>query len=81
VSAAFEQLLGDGEGPKIHAVKPVTGNVKVAREGTLVVLQIGNSTIRMRHGDAMRIGQWLMAKGSEAKFLAGDKNRLQVERK
>lgn len=79
MSTAFEQLLGDGEGPKIHVVRPVCGNVKVAREGTSVVLQVGNATVRFKHQDAMRIGQWLLAKGCEAKFLANDKSRLQVE--
>lgn len=71
MSTRFENLLGDGEGPRIAMVKPVTGNVRVAREGTLVILQIGNATIRLKYRDAMRIGQWLMAKGCEAKFLDG----------
>lgn len=72
----LEQKLGDGAA--IHVARQVTGNVSVGREGTLVTLQIGNATIRMKHTDAMRIGQWLLAKGAEAKLLVGDKSRLQV---
>ena len=78
MSAELENMIGDGVA--IHSVRPVTGNVKVAREGTLVLLQIGNSTIRLQYADAMRIGQWLMAKGCEAKFQAGDaKKRVYIE--
>ncbi len=31
--------------------------------------------------DAVRIGRWMLAKGMEAKFLAGDNKRLLVERR
>lgn len=77
MSADLENKLGDGA-PTIIVARPVTGDVTVGREGTLVTLRIGNATIRLRHQDAMRIGQWLLAKGCEAKFLSGDKARLQV---
>ena len=72
----LENMIGDGAA--IHVAKQVNGNVSVGREGVLVTLKIGNSTIRMKHQDAMRIGQWLLAKGNEAKLLDGDKSRLQV---
>jgi hypothetical protein len=72
----LDQKLGDA--PAIHVARQVCGNVSVTREGTLVVLKIGNSFLRFRHADAMRIGQWLMARSCEAKLLAGDKSRVET---
>ncbi len=72
------EKLGDGQGPAIVSSRPTTGRVSVSREGEVVALTIGNSTIRFKHQDAMRIGQWMMSKAFEAKVLADDKSRLQV---
>lgn len=74
--AELENMIGDGTA--IHVARQTTGNVSVGREGVLVTLKIGNATVRFKHQDAMRIGQWLLAKGNEAKLLAGDTARLQV---
>lgn len=73
-------LFGDGDGPAVIASRPTTENVRVSREGEIVVLQIGNSAIRMKYKTAMTIGHWLMVKGTEAKFLASDTKRLLIER-
>jgi len=77
----FATLLGDGDGPAvrsvpaIHMARQVTGNIRVAREGELVVMQIGSTTLRLKYKDAMQIGQWLMQRAYEAKVLANDKMR------
>lgn len=72
------QKLGDG--PAIHVAKQTVQNVRVTREGTLVVLQIGNSALRMPWKTAMTVGQWLLSRGTEAKFLDGETQRLVIER-
>ena len=74
----FATLLGDGDGPAIRMARQTSGSVRVTREGEVVALQIGNSIVRFKHQDAMRIGQWLMNKAYEAKVLADDKSRLQI---
>lgn len=71
------QKLGDG--PGLVKVRPVTSNVTVSREGTLVILKIGNSHINLKWKDAMTIGQWLLTRGTEAKFLDGETNRLFID--
>lgn len=67
-----------GDGGAVLVAKPTAGNISVGREGTLVTLRVGNATLHLKHADAMRVGQWLLAKGNEAKFLAGDTARLQT---
>lgn len=72
----FATLLGDGNGPAIHKARQITGNIDVSREGEIVVLKLGNSIVRFKYKDAMRIGQWLMQRAYEAKVLANDKTRI-----
>ena len=71
------QKLGDA--PAIHVARQTVENVRVTREGTLVVLEIGGGMLRMQWRTAMTIGQWLMARGTEAKFLDGETKRLLIE--
>ncbi len=78
-------LMGDevctgNQSARIVTSQPTTANVKVAREGKLVLLTIGGGTIRMEWKTAMMIGQWLMSRGVEAKFLDGDSKRLLIEK-
>lgn len=80
----FQEFLGDGDGPRVSpeavkaaplvvALPPVTKQITVSREGELVVLRIGNaSPIRFPYKEAIRLGHWLMVKGTEAKAQAGD---------
>lgn len=68
-----------GDGPGLVSVRPVTDNVKVGREGTAVLLQIGNSVIRMKWQTALTIGQWLMSRATEAKFLDGESKRYLID--
>jgi len=85
---SIENLIGDGDGPAIAKKNPglivarqATGNVRVGREGELVCLTIGNASVRFQHQDAIRIGQWLMAKGVEAQVLVdgpGPMKRIEV---
>ena len=61
---------------------PKSLNVKVSREVDRVTMQIGNHALTMDYEAAMRLGQWLLAKGCEAKFMAGDMTRrVYVERR
>jgi hypothetical protein len=73
--------IGDGNGPRVISAQPTTENVDVFREGEIVGLRIGNSVIRMKYPTAIKIGQWLMSRGVEAKFLASDTKRIIVERR
>lgn len=80
-SKTVQEFLGDGDGPATAGQLPtgphfimarqVQANVRVSREGELVVLQLGNVVIRLRWQDAIRLGSWLGCKGYEAKVQAG----------
>lgn len=75
------QKLGDHcKGPAIIVAKPISQNVRVSREGVVVAMQIGNSTMRFNWQTAMTIGQWLMSRGVEAKVLEGETQRLIIEK-
>jgi len=77
--------LGDGDGPAIGpnksgpsfiVTRQVTGQIRVEREGELVVLRLGTTIVRLKHADAIRVGHWLMSKGIEAKIQAGDRSLI-----
>jgi hypothetical protein len=48
--------------------------IEVRCEGPLVVLQIGNSEIKMEHTTAIQLSTWLRVKGKKAKLIAGDRS-------
>lgn len=78
MTRTFEDFLGDGDGPAVKAgggvvvARQAEGRVSVSREGELVALTIGHSVVRFKSDDAVRVGQWLMARGVEAKALRGE---------
>lgn len=79
-------LLGDGDGPAVggHGIivaRRTTGDISVGREGEVVTLQIGKSVLRFTYKDAMKIGQWILTKATEAKCLASDTKRILVEKR
>jgi hypothetical protein len=49
--------------------------IGVRTEGTLVVLQIGNSEMKMEYETAIQLSTWLRVKGKLAKRAAGDDSR------
>lgn len=49
--------------------------IEVRTEGQLVVLQIGNTELKMEHETAIQLSTWLRVKGKKAKTLAGDNSR------
>lgn len=49
--------------------------IGVTTEGPLVVLQIGNATLKMEHETAIQLSTWLRVRGKEAKRIAGDHGR------
>lgn len=49
--------------------------VKVSVDGTLVVLKIGSSEIKMEYETAIQLSTWLRVKGKLAKRVAGDDSR------
>jgi hypothetical protein len=49
--------------------------MEVRAEGQLVVLQIGNATLKMEHETAIQLSTWLRIRGKEAKRIAGDSSR------
>lgn len=49
--------------------------IEVRTEGQLVVLQIGNTELRMEHETAIQLSTWLRVRGKEAKRTAGDASR------
>lgn len=69
--AGLRELMVD-KGPAVIAARPVTAKVGVGREGSLVVLQIGDSAIRMKWRDAMRLAQWLGKRATECKIFDGE---------
>lgn len=49
--------------------------VEVKLDGTLVVLKIGSSEMKMDYETAIQISTWLRVRGKEAKRIAGDDRR------
>jgi hypothetical protein len=49
--------------------------IEVSTEGELVVLQIGNATMKMDYETALQLSTWMRVRGKEAKRVAGDDNR------
>ena len=49
--------------------------IEVRAEGELVVLQIGNATMKMDYETAIQLSTWMRVKGKEAKRIAGDSSR------
>ncbi len=49
--------------------------IEVKAEGLLVVLQIGNSAMKMDYETAIQLSTWLRVRGKEAKRMAGDDSR------
>jgi len=49
--------------------------VEVKTEGTLVVLKVGNSEMKMDYETAIQLSTWLRVRGKEAKRIAGDDSR------
>lgn len=49
--------------------------VSVRTEGTVVVLQIGNSEMKMDYDAALQISTWMRVRAKEAKRVAGDNSR------
>lgn len=54
-------------------LRPQTTSVRC--EGQLVVLQIGNTEIKMEYETALKVSTWMRIKGKEAKRNAGDTSR------
>ena len=49
--------------------------VRVATEGSVVVLSLGNTALKMSYDDALTLSRWLRVRGKEAKRSAGDNSR------
>jgi hypothetical protein len=49
--------------------------VSVATDNTLVVLNIGNTEIKMDYETAIQLSTWMRVRGIEAKNNAGDASR------
>ena len=49
--------------------------IEVRTEGPLVVLQIGNTELKMLYDVAIQLSTWMRIKGKEAKRRAGDESR------
>lgn len=49
--------------------------VKVSRDGQVVVMEFGNVRIDMGYEDALKFSQWVRMAGKEAKAAAGDMSR------
>ena len=50
-------------------------HVAVSTDGEFVVLEIGNSRMKMGYEDAITLSQWLRVRGKQAKQFAGDMSR------
>lgn len=50
-------------------------NVEVRLDGSLVVLRVGTSELKMDYETAIKISTWLRVRGKAAKALAGDTSR------
>lgn len=49
--------------------------IEVSTEGELVVLKIGNATMKMDYETALQLSTWMRVRGKEAKRVAGDDRR------
>lgn len=49
--------------------------IAVASEGDLVVMQLGNVTVKLPYATALLLSQWLRMRAKEAKRRAGDTSR------
>jgi hypothetical protein len=49
--------------------------IAVSSEGDLVVMQLGNVTLKMPYEDALQLSQWIRVRAKEAKRRAGDTSR------
>lgn len=49
--------------------------ISVVSEGELVVMQLGNVTVKLPYDTALLLSQWLRMRAKEAKRRAGDKSR------
>jgi hypothetical protein len=49
--------------------------IGVHTEGTLVVLTIGNTELKMEYETAIQLSTWMRVRGKEAKRIAGDHSR------
>ena len=49
--------------------------IGVSTEGELVMLKIGNVTMKMGYETAIQLSTWLRVRGKEAKRVAGDTSR------
>jgi hypothetical protein len=50
-------------------------NVEVFVDGTIVVLKVGNSELRLGYEDAIKLSTWMRVRGKQAKARAGDHSR------
>lgn len=48
--------------------------IEVRTEGVLVVVQIGNSELKMEYDTALQLSTWIRVRGKEAKRNAGDRS-------
>lgn len=49
--------------------------LEVSTEGELVLITVGNSTLKMHYEDALKISQWIRVRAKQAKELCGDRSR------
>ncbi len=49
--------------------------IAVSSEGELVVIQLGNVTVKMPYENAFELSQWIRFRAKEAKRRAGDTSR------
>lgn len=49
--------------------------ISVVSEGELVVMQLGNVTVKLPYDTTLLLSQWLRMRAKEAKRRAGDKSR------
>ena len=49
--------------------------VAVASEGDLVIMNFGNTQIKMHYEAALQVSQWIRLRAKEAKRRAGDASR------
>ena len=61
--------------PRVNSTLMSQMRVQVSAEGDLVVLQIGNSVMKMPYAAALEISQWMRVRAKEAKRNAGDMSR------
>lgn len=50
-------------------------HLAVSAEGDLVVMQLGNVTLKLGYEDALQLSQWIRVRAKEAKRTAGDTSR------